>query len=210
MNDRDVRGAVVSSGSWLASRGLAPGASGNISVRSTDGLILTPTGTALGRLDAGRLSLVDTAGAHLLGDAPTKEYPLHLAVYEARPTANAIVHLHSTHAVAVSCLDDINAEEPIAPITPYQVMRIYPVVLVPYARPGSQALAESVGRGALAADALLLQNHGLVVAASSLDEAVYKAEEFEEAAKLSLVLAGRAVRRLRREEIDQISLALDR
>ena len=171
---------------------------------------MTPTATALGRLAPERLARLDTTGTLVDGDKPTKESALHLAVYEARPSARAIVHLHSSYAVALACLEDLDPETPLAPITPYQVMRVFPIGLVPYAPPGSSELAEAVRFHAGQAHALLLANHGLLVAASSLDEAVFAAEEFEEAAKLHFLLYRRPVRQLENDQVDEIRRLLRR
>ena len=90
-------------------RGLSPGSSGNISARVEDGWILTPTNSCLGELDPASLSKLDWKGIHLSGSKPSKEYFLHLAMSEKRPDSGAIVHLHSSFAAAVSCLDGLDA-----------------------------------------------------------------------------------------------------
>lgn len=185
-------------------RGLSPGTSGNISARTGGGFLMTPTGSSLGSLDAARLSLLDADGRHVDGDPPTKESFLHLAVYEERPEAQAIVHLHSTHAVAVSCLEGIDAEDAMPPLTPYYVMRVGRLPLVPYAAPGDRSLAEAVREGARKSHALLLANHGPMVAGPSLDAAASAAEEIEETAKLVLLLGGRDARRLTADEVDAL------
>ncbi|MFO1312266.1 MAG: 3-oxo-tetronate 4-phosphate decarboxylase [Burkholderiales bacterium] len=205
MNERELRDALGARGAMLASRGLAHGSSGNLSVRSGDGFLMTPTGSALGRLDPARLSVLDAQGRHVGGDAPTKEAFLHLAVYAKRPSARAIVHLHCTCAVAVSCLVHEDAANVLPPLTAYQAMRVGPLPLVPYHPPGDRALADAVEALAAKHKAMLLANHGPVVAGSSLDAAVESAEELEEAAKISLLLHGRAVRPLSAPEIDELA-----
>ena len=144
MSERELREAIVAHARSLFARGLSPGTSGNISVRTRDGFVMTPTGASFGALDAARLSRLDAGGRHVDGDVPTKESPLHLAMYEERPDANAIVHLHSTYAVAVACLDDVDADDVLPPLTPYYVMRVGRLPLVPYAKPGDPALGEAV------------------------------------------------------------------
>jgi ribulose-5-phosphate 4-epimerase/fuculose-1-phosphate aldolase len=193
MNEREL---VVAQAKSLHARGLSPGTSGNMSVRFEDGWLMTPTNTSLGELDPARLSSLDREGRHVGGDAPTKEAALHLAMYAERPEARAIVHLHSTHAVALSCLDGVDPDDVLPPLTPYFVMRVGRVVLVPYARPGDAALVEAVRSGAHKSAALLLANHGPIVAAPSLAAASAAAEEIEETAKLVLLLEGLPVRRL--------------
>jgi len=165
---------------------------------------MTPTGRPLGTTDPSSLSLLDGTGAHVGGDPPTKERALHLAVYDARPSAAAVVHLHSTYAVAVSCLAELDPNEPLVPRTPYHVVRAYPAGVVPYARPGSKELAAAVRASARAFRVLLLANHGPVLAAPSLEEAVYAAEELEEACRLHLILYGHRTHALGRSEIADI------
>jgi len=183
-------------GASLYTRGYAHGSSGNLSARLPDGLLVTPTNSCLGRLDPARISKVDATGKHVAGDPPSKEAFLHLAMYQERPGAKGIVHLHCTHCVAVSCLCHDNADDVLPPITAYYVMRIRRLPLVPYFRPGDRALADAVREKAKKHDAVLLANHGPVVAGKSLEDAVYNAEEMEETAKLFLLLSGRATRML--------------
>ena len=192
MNETAARDAIVDRGRSLHERGYAHGSSGNLSVRVADGILVTPTGSSLGRLDPARISKVDPDGRTLSGDPPSKEAFLHLAVYARRPTAGAIVHLHCTCAVAVSCLVHDDPRNVLPPLTAYHVMRVGTLPLVPYFAPGDRALAEAVGELAAHHRAVLLANHGPVVAAASLDDAVDCAEEIEQTARLSLLLAGRA------------------
>jgi ribulose-5-phosphate 4-epimerase/fuculose-1-phosphate aldolase len=199
-----LRAELVAAGRALAARGLSPGTSGNLSVRAGDGWLATPTNAALGALDPARLSRLDAGGRHVDGDPPTKEVPLHLAVYEQRPEAQAIVHLHSTHAVAVACLDGVDPDDVLPPLTPYYVMRVGRLPLVPYGRPGDAALAEAVRARARESHALLLANHGPLVAGATLAAAAAAAEEIEETAKLVLLLEGRPVRRLTAEQVAEL------
>jgi ribulose-5-phosphate 4-epimerase/fuculose-1-phosphate aldolase len=185
----------------MFARGLTFGSSGNMSVRSDDGWLMTPTNVALDRLDPARLSRLDPDGRHLSGDAPTKEAMLHLAMYRERPNAHAVVHLHSTHSVAVSALADIDPEDVLPPITAYYVMRVGRLPLIPYYPPGDAGLADAVGRKAATHSAVLLANHGPVVAGGSLEAAVGAIEELEETAKLHLLLQGRRTRFLNPEQV---------
>ena len=196
MTEAGHRDAIVRWGRSLFERGLTPGSSGNISVRLRDGYLMTPTNACLGFLDSGRLSRLDPAGALVAGDAPTKELPLHLAFYEARPDVGAVVHLHSTCATALSCLADTDPVDAVPPITPYVVMRVGRVPVVPYVRPGAPDPGRLLREHAPGRSAVLLANHGPVVAAASLDAAVFAMEELEEAAKLVLLTRGTAVRLL--------------
>lgn len=205
-----ARDAICRVGRSLAAKGLAPGTSGNISVRLADGWLLTPTNAALGDLDPGRLTRLDGEGRVVSGDPPTKESFLHRAVYDVRPGDGAVVHLHSTHAVAVSCLDPEHHHSPdsaLPPITAYFVMRVGTLPLVPYFRPGDLRLAEAVRERARGHQAVLLANHGPVVAGTSLSAAVAAIEELEETAKLHLLLRGMRVRHLTDAQIRDIEQA---
>jgi ribulose-5-phosphate 4-epimerase/fuculose-1-phosphate aldolase len=173
-------------------RRLTYGSSGNISVRCPDGgLLVTPTGSSLGGLDPARLSRFDASGRHVGGDKPTKEMPLHAAFYETRPAkTGAVVHLHSTHSVAISMLPEIDPGCVFPPLTAYSVMRLGKVRLLPYFRPGDAAIGEAVRALAGRHSALLLANHGPVVAGQDLAEAVHAMEELEETARLMLLTRG--------------------
>ncbi|MDH5222970.1 MAG: aldolase, partial [Betaproteobacteria bacterium] len=196
MTENQLRESLAMFGRSLYERGYAHGSSGNLSVRLPDGLLVTPTNSCLGRLDPAKVAKLDRAGNHVSGDKPSKEGFLHLAMYEARESAQAIVHLHCTHCVAVSCLKHADASNVLPPITAYHVMRIGRLPLIPYHRPGDRALAEAVRDKAKKHHAVLLANHGPVVAGKSLEDAVYNAEEMEETAKLHLLLTGRETRYL--------------
>ena len=207
MNDRQLRLALVEHGRSLFARGLSPGTSGNLSARVEGGWLLTPTNSSLGSLDPERLAQLDADGRHVAGDPPTKEVWLHLALYAERPDAQAIVHLHSTHAVAVACLDGVDEDDVLPPLTPYYAMRVGRLPLVPYGRPGDPALVEAVRARAREGHALLLANHGPIVAGSSLDAAASAAEEIEETAKLVLLLQGLPSRQLTPEQLADLRQA---
>jgi ribulose-5-phosphate 4-epimerase/fuculose-1-phosphate aldolase len=190
MSEETEREAICAIGASIFARGLTAGSSGNISVRTNEGWLMTPTNASLGRLDPARLSRLDHDGTLVSGDPPTKESFLHRVMYEERRATGAVVHLHSTHSVAVSCLAEIDPKDVLPPITAYYVMRVGRLPLVPYFRPGDLALAEAVRGFAGKHHAVLLANHGPVVAGSSLDAAVNAIEELEETAKLYLLLRG--------------------
>lgn len=196
MSEAKARDAIVARAKSIFDRGLTFGSTGNISMRVDDGWLMTPTGSSLGELDPARLSKLDDQGRHLSGDAPTKEAFLHTAVYDQRGAARAIVHLHSTHSVAVSCLADVNPADALPPLTAYYVMRVGTLPLVPYFPPGDIDLAKAVREMASKHHAMLLANHGPVVAGKSLEDAVYATEELEETARLFLMLQGRVTRPL--------------
>lgn len=186
-------------------RGLTHGSTGNISARLDDGWLLTPTGSSLGTLDPARLSKLDWQGNLLSGDKPSKENFLHLAMYEERAKAGsdagAVIHLHSTHSVAVSVLESVDANDVLPPITAYYVMRIGSLPLVPYFAPGDMKLADAVRRFAGKHHAVLLANHGPVVAGSSLSAAADATEELEETARLFLLLQGQRIRTLTAQQV---------
>ena len=196
MTQTRLRDQLASLARSMFERGLSFGSAGNLSVRTETGWLMTPTNVSLGRLDPARLSELDAQGRHVGGDAPTKEAQLHLAMYGARKSAGAIVHLHATHSVAVSCLADIDPDDVLPPITAYFVMRIGRLKLLPYFPPGDPALAAAIGDVAARHNAVLLANHGPVVAGTSLEAAVNAIEELEETAKLYLLLHQRPMRLL--------------
>ena len=204
MSEANLREAICAIGESIFARGLTAGSSGNISVRTDEGWLMTPTNASLGRLDPSRVSKLDRDGRLLSGDPPTKESFLHRVMYEERPATGAVVHLHSTHSVAVSCLAEIDPADVLPPITAYYVMRVGRLPLVPYFRPGDLALAEAVRGFAGKHHAVLLANHGPVVAGSNLDAAVNAIEELEETAKLYLLLRGAKTRYLTQEQVSEL------
>ena len=201
MTESKLREEICWFGKSIYDRGLTAGSSGNISARVDGGWLMTPTNSCLGRLDPATLSKVDEVGAPISGDKPTKEAFLHLSMYAQRPGAGAIVHLHSTHSVAVSVLADIDHENPIPPLTAYYVMKVGRLALLPYYAPGDAALANAVREVAGRHHAVLLANHGPVVAGKDLETAVYATEELEETAKLYLLLRGQQVKLLTVEQV---------
>ncbi len=189
--DAALREQICTLARSLFDRGLTPGSSGNISARLSDGrLLVTPTGSSFGRLDPARLALID-AGRLVSGDAPTKEMPLHTAFYDTRPgRTGAVVHLHSTHAVALSVLPGADPDNLLPPLTAYGVMRLGKVALLPYFRPGDPAMGTAIRGLAGKRSAVVLAHHGPVVAARDLEAAVYAMEELEETARLALLTRG--------------------
>ena len=201
LNESKLREEICRLGESLFTRGLTFGSAGNISARLEDGWLMTPTNFSLGRLDPARLAKLDANGKLVSGEPPTKETFLHRAMYSERPQAGAVVHLHSTYSVAVSALADIDAANVLPPITAYYVMRVGRLPLVAYYPPGDPALADAVQRLAGKHHAVLLANHGPVVAGSTLDAAANAIEELEETAKLFLLLRGSKVRLLTDEQV---------
>jgi ribulose-5-phosphate 4-epimerase/fuculose-1-phosphate aldolase len=203
--DSKLRDLIVATGGSLFERGLTHGSTGNISVRLDDGgWLMTPTGSSLGTLDPKRLSRLDRHGALVAGDAPTKEAFLHTTMYAQRPRAGAVVHLHSTHSVAVSCIHGVDHADCLPPITAYYAMRVGALPIVPYFPPGDAALADAVGKLAGRHHAVLLANHGPVVAGSTLSAATDAIEELEETAKLFLMLRNERLRPLTAGQVADI------
>ncbi|CAH2396991.1 3-oxo-tetronate 4-phosphate decarboxylase [Mesorhizobium escarrei] len=205
MTEATFREEICRFGRSLFERGLTPGSSGNISLRLDDGgWLVTPTNASLGFLDPGRIARLDAQGQLVSGDPPTKEIPLHAALYETRAGARAIVHLHSSHAVAITMLPEIDPKAVLPPMTPYYLMRAGQTALVPYFRPGDPAVAEAIKGLAGRYSSVLLANHGPVVAGESLEAAVFATEELEESAKLYLLLRGLNPRYLSPEQVSDL------
>lgn len=201
-NETLLREDICRFGRSLFERGLTPGSSGNISVKIDDGgWLVTPTNASLGFLDPAKLSRLDRRGRLVSGDAPTKEVPLHTALYDTRGSARAIVHLHSTHSVALSMLPEIDPRAALPPMTAYYLMKCGATALVPYYRPGDPAVADAIKGLAGQYSSVLLANHGPVVAGDTLEAAVFATEELEETAKLYLLLRGMNPRYLSPEQV---------
>jgi 3-dehydro-4-phosphotetronate decarboxylase len=200
-----AREEICEAGLSLFSRALTFGSTGNISVRLADGgWLMTPTNASLGKLDPATLSKFDAAGRLVSGEKPTKEAFLHFCMYGQRPDSRAVVHLHSTHSVAVSLLADVDPREALPPLTAYFVMRVGRLPLAPYFPPGDETLARAVEALAGEHHAVLLANHGPVVAGTSLENAQYATEELEETAKLFLMLRGEKIRPLTRAQVEDL------
>lgn len=205
-SERQARHDMVKLGASFFQRGYATGSAGNLSLLLEDGhLLATPTGSCLGELDADKLSKVTMDGEWLSGDKPSKEISFHRAIYQHDPECQAIVHLHSTYLTALSCLEGLNAEDVIKPFTPYVVMRVGKVPLVPYYRPGDERLGRDLGELASRYKAFLLANHGPVVTGKNLRAAADNMEELEETAKLIFVLGDRKIRYLTESEVTELS-----
>lgn len=204
MSERQLREEMARLSRSLFERGFSVGSAGNISAAVENGLLITPTNSCLGFLDPARIAKLDREGRHVSGDPPSKEVFLHRAFYETRPETQAVVHLHSTYATALSCLADLDPDDCIPPLTPYVVMRVGKVKLVPYVRPGDPKSGELIRQLGGAYSAVLLANHGPVVAGKSLTSAVYAAEELEETAKLLVVLRPHATRMLTADQVEDL------
>ena len=186
----------------LFARGVTHGSTGNISARTDDGgLIVSPTGTSFGRLDPARLARFNAEGRQTGGDPPTKEMALHAAFYATRQSAGAVVHLHSAHSVALSTLPGLDPDDVLPPLTPYAIMQLGRVRLLPYFRPGDAAMGDAVrGLGGKRA-AVLLANHGPVVAGRTIEAACNAIEELEATARLALMTRGLSPRMLTPDQV---------
>ncbi len=205
MTDASDRDALVALGRSLFGRGLTHGSTGNLSLRTADGFMMTPTGSSLGTLDPARLSILDRNGVHVGGEPPTKEAALHLAMYRERPRDQAVVHLHSTHSVAVSVLEDTDPSNAIPPLTAYYAMRVGTLPMLAYFPPGDASLAAAVGRSAAQHHALLLANHGPVVSGTTLAAAADAIEELEATARLWLLVRRERVRPLTDDQVAELA-----
>ena len=205
MTDTQLRETICDIARSLFERGLTHGSTGNISARTEDGgLLVSPTGTSFGRLDPARLSHFDAAGRLIAGDPPTKEMPLHSAFYDTRSTAGAVVHLHSCHAVALSMLPEIDPDDVLPPLTPYAIMRLGRVKLLPFFLPGDPAMGDAVRGLAGKRSAVLLANHGPVVAGMDVEAACTAIEELEATARLALILRGTGARALTGPQVQSV------
>lgn len=205
MTELEQKQQMVALARSLFERGYTVGGAGNLSVRLDENRILvTPTGSSLGRLDADRLSVLDMQGNVLSGDKPSKESVFHLAMYQKNPDCQAIVHLHSTYLTALSCLENLDTDNAMRAFTPYYVMRVGKLPVIPYYRPGDINIARELGERALDGKAFLLANHGVVVTGENLVDAVDNTEELEETAKLHFILQGQKVRYLTDDEVNDL------
>ena len=205
MSETKLREELCDLSRSLFERGLTHGSTGNISARTEDGgLLVSPTGTSFGRLDPARLSRFDAQGNHIDGDKPTKEMPLHSAFYDTRSTAGAVVHLHSCHSVALSMLPDVDPDCFLPPATPYAIMQLGKVKLLPFFLPGDPAMGDAVRGLAGKRSAVMLANHGPVVAGKTVAAACNAIEELEATAKLALMLRNLPARMLEPDQVQSV------
>ena len=205
MTESQLRGTLCLLAKSMFDRGLTGGSTGNISARTEDGgLLVSPTGTSFGRLDPGRLSRFNANGQHIDGDAPTKEMPLHSAFYDTRSTAGAVVHLHSCHAVALSMMPDADADNFLPPLTPYGIMKLGKVKLLPFFLPGDPAMGEAVRGLAGKRSAVMLANHGPVVAGKDIEAACNAIEELEDTARLAMLTRGLSPQMMTEAEVKAV------
>ncbi len=210
MRDNDLREQICLLAKSMFDRGMTGGSTGNISARTEDGgLLVSPTGTSFGRLDPARLSLFNSKGVQIDGDKPTKEMPLHTAFYDTRSTAGAVVHLHSCHSVALSMTPDVNEDNFLPPLTPYGIMKLGKVKLLPFFLPGDPAMGEAVRGLAGKRSAVMLANHGPVVAGKDVEAACNAIEELEDTARLAMLLRGVEARMLSQHDVQALVTKFD-
>ena len=204
MNEHDLREKMVFFARSLFQRGLTGGASGNMSVRLENGYLITPTNSCFGNLVPDEIAFIDNDENHVSGKKPSKEFFMHRAFYKKRPNDTAAIHLHSTYATALSCIEGVDPADALPAITPYSIMRFGKLVMVPYFRPGDKRLAEEIEKVASDHNAVLLANHGPVVSDTSLEKAIYAMEELEETAKVNLLLKNEKVRYLTEAQVQEL------
>jgi ribulose-5-phosphate 4-epimerase/fuculose-1-phosphate aldolase len=216
-----LRNEICRVGRSLFERGYVHGSTGNISVRLSaeqgGGFLITPTDVCLGFLDPDRLAKIDIHGHQISGDKASKTMPLHAAIYQKAVRFDAdtscIIHTHSTHCVALTLESNLASgdgtySELLPAITPYFVMKVGHVPLVPYHRPGDPAVAEIVSELITTAiakplRAVMIERLGPNVWHQSLASAMATLEELEETAKLWL-LSNRSVPALSDEQINEL------
>ncbi|MEO9825561.1 MAG: aldolase [Paracoccaceae bacterium] len=210
MSETHLREQICLLAKSLFDRGLTGGSTGNISARTDDGgLLVSPTGTSFGRLDPARLSRFDANGSLIAGDKPTKEMPLHSAFYDTRSTAGAVVHLHSCHSVALSMMPDVDADNFLPPLTPYSIMKLGRVKLLPFFLPGDPGMGDAVRGLAGKRSAVMLANHGPVVAGKDIEAACNAIEELEDTARLTMMLRGMNARGLTDDQVHAVVAKFD-
>lgn len=209
-NETALREQICLLAKSLFDRGLTHGSTGNISARTEDGgLLVSPTGTSFGRLDPARLSRFDAQGVHVAGDKPTKEMPLHTAFYDTRHTAGAVVHLHATNAVALSMLPGLDPDNFLPPLTPYAIMLLGKVQLLPFFLPGDAAMGDAVRALGGTRSAVMLANHGPVVSGKDVASACNAMEELEETARLALMTRGMGAQGLTEDQVQALVKRFD-
>ena len=202
-NEQQAKTEMQRYGRSMFERGLTGGASANISVRTATGFIISPTNSCIGFLELHELSVMDKEGNWLSGEKPSKEFALHKAFYDQRPQDHAVVHLHSTYATALSCLD-VPETELFPPLTPYLYIRLGHVARVPYFSPGDQELADAVQAVTASTAGVLMENHGPIVSAATLASAMYAIEELEESAKLTIILKNQQCRDIPSQKVNEL------
>ncbi len=210
MDEEQLRQEICRVGKSLFDRGYVHATAGNISARLEDGFLITATDACLGFLEPGKIAKVDREGAPVGGGRPSKTLTLHRRIYAADPTARCVIHTHSTHLVSLALAGVWTVDDIVPPITPYYVMKVGHVPLIPFHAPGDPRVADQVAaaiarfaaRGA-PIRAVMLDRLGPNVWHESPAAAMATLEELEETAKLWL-FAGRTTRALEEPEIEEL------
>jgi ribulose-5-phosphate 4-epimerase/fuculose-1-phosphate aldolase len=204
LTEQTAKQKIITYAKSIFDRGLTSGASANMSVRIDKGWVMTPTNTCFGFLDIDELSIVASDGTLLSGAPPSKEFRLHQAIYNKRPQDTCVIHLHSTHATALSCLPCNDIYNCVPTYTPYLTMRLGPIAMVPYFAPGNDDLADAVANVADKHSGIIMANHGPIVSATDVEKCVYGIEELEESCKIALMLANTSANRLNKTQIQTL------
>ncbi len=205
MTETQLRDQICLLAQSLFARGLTGGSTGNISARTAEGgLLVSPTGSCFGRLDPARLSHFDADMRLIDGDKPTKEMPLHAAFYESRARTGAVVHLHACHSVAWSMMPEVDEDNFLPPLTPYAIMKLGKVKLLPFFLPGDPAMGAAIKGLAGKRSAVMLANHGPVVAGKEVEAACNAIEELEDTARLAMLMRGFNPRMLSAEQVSAL------
>lgn len=177
---------------WVAhalfNRGKVTGSTSNLSIRFEDKVYISMSGGCFGTLTPDQFSCLSMTGEHLSGPKPSKEWPLHLTVFQKSPSIGAVLHTHSLYATLWSCLPAENEADCIPNITPYLKMKLGTVGLVPYAKPGSDELFSAFRKCVDLSDGWLLKQHGPVVPGKNIMDAFYGQEELEESCQIAWMM----------------------
>lgn len=189
-NDNELNNTLENAiwiGKSIFTRNKTSGSSANMSFRYKDQIFITSSGSCFGKLERSSFTVTDLNGNIICGNKPSKELPLHLALYKKTCNCvNAVIHVHSFYATLWSCLDHTNHEDDVIPhYTPYLGMKLGNIKLVPYGRPGSENLFSEFRKKIGAENGYLLSHHGPIVGAKDLMNAFYALEELEESAHIA-------------------------
>lgn len=206
LNEKQAKEKIVLYAKSIFNRGLTSGASANMSVKIDNGWVITPTNTCFGFLDVDSMSVIDKNGDLLHGEKPSKEFLLHMRMYEKRPQDTCIIHLHSTWATSFSCLPVADESNIVPTYTPYLTMRLGPIARIPYFSPGDKKLADAISEVAGRHAGVIMANHGPIVSAETVEKALYGMEELEESCKIALILMEKNAIELCPEQIKELMI----
>lgn len=198
----DLLAELVEAAHYLASLGLSPGTTGNVSCKVDKTIYLSGSGTSMDSLTPEQFAVISQG--QVSGPKPTKELPLHEKFYELHPAATCVIHLHSPSAAAAASVAPWSAYCAIPPLSPYLVMKVGNLPLIPYEHPGSPAQASGLSTIRCAFDAALLQNHGSITC-GSVSEAVERSIEIENSCNVYIRLAGLESRPLSSQQCDELA-----